>query len=335
VPGSGAALSEATRPGLARAVRWRLEAAGLAAGIQLIERLPEDAALAAAELAGRCAARVWPRRRDRIRANLAAAFPSWGFRERERVLEAHLRLLGRNAAAWVRLASLPPERLLERLEFEGLPLLEAALERGRGALVVTAHFGCFEVVLPGLHARLAPRRVAAVSHAPRNPHLRALVDERRRRGVASVTLPQNALAVRRALRAGTAVGVLADHYLSPRRGGVLVPFLGRRAWTNPGPATLARGAGSPLILTHTRPLPDGRQLVAVGPEIEAPRSGDRAGDVAEVTLRLNEAIGGWICERPELWLWAHRRFRGSPDLAPREPASGARPEHGRCPASPR
>jgi len=326
-------VSAAKHPGAVRALRWRLQAAGVAAGIQILERLPEGAALTAGELAGVFAAHVFPQRRERVRANLAAAFPTWNVRARERVLRYHARLLGRNATAWVRLASLPGEKLLAQLEFEGLPLLEAALDRGRGALVATAHYGCFEVVLPALHARLAPRPVVAVSHAQRNPHLRALVDERRRRGVTTVTLPQDALAVRRALRAGTAVGVLADHYLAPRRGGVLLPFLGRRAWTNPGPATLARAAGSPLILAHTRPLPGGRHLVAIGPEIESPRSGDRARDVAEMTLRLNDAISGWIRERPELWLWAHRRFRGSPDLDVPEPVTGSRPRRERSPAS--
>jgi KDO2-lipid IV(A) lauroyltransferase len=298
---------------------------GIAAGIEVLERLPEPAALAVGEQAGRLAAHLWPRRRQVARANLAAAFPDWSSGERERVLAAHLRLLGRTAAAWARLASLPEQEILAYLDFEGLPLLEEALDRGRGALVVTAHYGCFELILPGLRARLAPRRVTAVSRALRNPRLRTLVDERRRQGADAATLPQNALAIQRALHAGTAVGLLADHYLSQHRGGLLVPFLGRRAWTNPGPAILALRTGSPLILTHIRPLAAGRHLVTIGPEIVLPASGHRARDVTVVTERLNDAISEWIRERPELWLWPHRRFRASPDVgaAKREPGAGS------------
>jgi KDO2-lipid IV(A) lauroyltransferase len=320
--------------GRARQLRWRLEAAGVAAAVSVLERLPEPAALAVGELAGRWAGRVAPRRRQIIRANLAAAFPTWDTGRRERVFDAHLRQLGRAAASWVRLAPLGADAILGRLAFEGVALLEEALDRGRGALVVTAHYGCFELILPGLQARLAPARMTAVSHAQRNPQLRALIDGRRRLGVATATLPQSALAVQRALRAGAAVGLLADHYLAQRRGGLLVPFLGRRAWTNPGAATLALRTGSPLILAHTRPLPDGRHLVEIGPEVVPPQSGQRARDIAAVTEQLNDVISGWIRERPELWLWAHRRFRASPDFAGATSTARARRGRGRPPATP-
>jgi len=304
---------------------------GIAAGVRVLDHLPEPAALAVGERAGQLAAFLWPRRRRIARANLAAAFPGWDAGKRERVLDAHLRLLGRTAAAWLRLASLPDQEILALLEWEGLPLLEKALDRGRGALVVTAHYGCFELILPGLRARLAPRRVTAVSRAQPNPQLRALFDERRRRSAGAATLPQNALAIQRALRSGTAVGLLADHYRSQRRGGLLVPFLGKRAWTNPGPAILALRTGSPLILAHTRPLTDRRHLVTIGPEIVPAQTGQRASDIAAVTERLNDVIGAWIRERPELWLWAHRRFRDSPDLGGATLETGAGPGRGRSP----
>jgi KDO2-lipid IV(A) lauroyltransferase len=305
-----------------RPLRWRVEGAAVATAARLLCELPEPAALALGAAAIRTAARVWPRLRRVAEANLERVFPEWTSDRREALLAAHLAQLGRSATEWARLPRRSPAALLERVEFEGLAGLESALERGRGAIVATAHFGFWEGILPALRYRLPLREIAAVGRAQRNPHLRLQVDARRRLGGGEPTLPQDAGSILRALRRGAAVGLLADHYLSPRRGGRLVPFLGLRAWTNPGPATLALRAGSPLLLARTQPLPGGRQRLVLGPELVPPQSGDRARDAAELMARLNAAIGDWIRQSPELWLWLHDRFRGSPDVAGALPGIG-------------
>jgi len=298
----------------ARAVRWRLEAAAVGAGIWILDRLPEPSAFAVGAFAGRCAGWLWPRYRRIALENLRVAFPDWGAARREALLAAHLRRLGRTAAEWARLPSLTREEILDRVEFEGLEELARCFSRGRGVLVASAHYGFWELMLPALRYRLGDPHLTAVGRAQHNPHLRALVRARRRLGDGAAPLPQDARAVLRTLRRNRVVGVLADHYLSPRRGGLLAPFLGRRAWTNPGPATLALHSGSALLLGHTRPLDGGRHLVALGPEIAPPQTGDRSRDIAIMTEQANAAIGGWIREHPEPWLWLHARFRGSPDV---------------------
>jgi KDO2-lipid IV(A) lauroyltransferase len=298
----------------ARAFRWRLEAAGVLAGVRILDRLPEPSALAIGAFAGRCGAALWPRYRRIALANMRVAFPDWSAARSEALLAAHLRRLGRTAAEWARLPSLARGEILDRVEFEGLPKLESALSRGRGVLVASAHYGFWELILPALRHRLGNPRLTAVARAQRNPHVRALIGERRRLGDGAEPLPQDAPAILRTLRGNGGVGLLADHYLSPHRGGLLAPFLERRAWTNPGPATLALYSGSPLLLGHTRPLARGRHLVTLGPEIAPPKTGDRSRDIAIMTEQVNAAIGGWIRRRPEAWLWLHARFRGSPDI---------------------
>jgi KDO2-lipid IV(A) lauroyltransferase len=295
-------------------LRWRLEAAGVKAAVSILDLLPEPPALAFGAFAGRCGGALWPRYRRVALANLELAFPDWSPGQREELLAAHLQRLGRTAAEWARLPSLAPGEILERVEFEGLPRLAGAFSRGRGVLVATAHYGFWELILPALRQRLGNPQVTAVGRAQRNPHLRTLVSERRRLAGGAAPLPQDARAVLRTLRGNGGVGLLADHRLSQRRGGLLLPFLGRPAWTNPGPATLALRSGSPLLLAHTRPLTQGRHVIALGPEIEPPDTGDRSRDIAAMTEQVNAAIGDWIRAHPELWLWFHARFRGSPGI---------------------
>lgn len=317
----------------AHPVRWRLEAAGALAGIRILDLLPEPSALAIGALAGRCGGGLWLRYRRIALANMGVAFPDWSAARREKLLAAHLRQLGCTAAEWARLPSLACGEMLDRVDFEGLPQLASAFSRGRGVLVASAHYGFWELILPALRRRLGNPHLTAVVRAQRNPYLHTLVAERRRLGDGGEPLPQDASAVLGTLRGNGGVGLLADHYLSPRRGGLLAPFLGRRAWTNPGPATLALRSGSALLLGHTRPLARGRHLVTLGPEIAPPETGDRSRDIAIMTEQVNEEISGWIRERPELWLWFHDRFRGSPDIDPDAQAPARRRR--RSPTQPR
>ena len=69
-----------------------------------------------------------------------------------------------------------------------------------------------------------------------------------------------------------------------------------------------------MLPVHVEPLPGRLHRIEFVPALDMPRSEERAADVAEGTRRINAALGQLIRRRPELWLWTHRRWRGSPDL---------------------
>jgi len=104
-----------------------------------------------------------------------------------------------------------------------------------------------------------------------------------------------------------------------------VPFLGRRAWTTHGPATIARRTGAALIPAFTRRTVGARHRIEFLPEIPPPRGGDLHADTAAATAALNDALASFILAEPSAWLWVHRRWRGSPDL----PGDPYRSETGR------
>ncbi len=313
----------ARRPGARRRrrhpVRWRLEAGGALAFGTLARALPASAALRCGASAASLALRLPGRHRALALANLGVALPALSEAERRRIYRRSAAVLGRSAAAWSRLPALAPEEIRALVSFRGTEHLERAWSRGRGVLAVTAHYGFWELTLPATRLRYAGGQgfanagITAVERRVANPFLRAFVAERRRLA-GDEPLAQEARAVLRALRENAVIGVLVDNYLAPRRGGVLAPFLGPRAWSNPGPAMLARRTGAALVPVRTEPLAGGRHLVAFDPEIEVPRSADRRSDVALGTARVNEAIGTWIRSRPDLWLWLQRRWKRSPDL---------------------
>lgn len=293
-------------------LRWRLEFGLAWLGTALLRALPERPALGVGALLGRLAPRLLRRRSGLVRENLRLVHPDWSEARREALLRANFVELGRCMAEWARLPDLDEQALQQRVELEGLEHLETALSRGRGALVVTAHYGLWELIPAAVRAHLPGLDLAAVGRTLRNPYLFDLIIRRRAAGGGDL-LPQDARAILRALRRGAVIGMLVDQYTSERRTGVLAPFLGLRAWTNAGPAMLALRTRAPVLPVHVRRRDGGRHVIVLGPEIPPPASGELRADVLELTARINRAVDAFIQADPVPWLWSHRRFRRSPD----------------------
>jgi KDO2-lipid IV(A) lauroyltransferase len=240
-------------------------------------------------------------------------FPDWSEARLDALLRANFAEMGRVVAEWARHEQLSAEALLARVEFHGLEHLEKALARGRGAIVVTAHYGHWELIPSALRYRLPHVEIAPAGRTLGNPFVQALVARRRNLG-GGLVLERDTAEIIRALRRNAAVGILVDLRRSRKRGGILVPFLGRRAWTTHGPATLARRTGAALIPAFTRRSEGTRHRIELLPELEQPHGPDLYADTAALTAALNEKLASFILADPSAWLWIHRRWRGSPGL---------------------
>jgi KDO2-lipid IV(A) lauroyltransferase len=303
-----------------RRARRRAVTALVATGAAGLTVLPEGLALPLGAALGGAAAHGLRRRTRDALANLRLVFPERSDAERAAIWRSSCAELGRCVVEWARLPKVSTERLLERVEVVGLENLAKAAELGRGVLAITAHYGNFEYIPAVIRARMPGASISVVGRTMPTPEMQTLIERRRIRGGGEV-IPQDARAILRALREGTIIGILVDHYTRERRGGVLAPFLGVQAWTTAGPALLALRTGCPMVPLHIRRLRDGHHRIEVEPVLELPRHGERTQDVEAATALMNRVIGRWILEDPVPWTWSHRRFRYSPDAEVRGSAT--------------
>jgi KDO2-lipid IV(A) lauroyltransferase len=318
-------MSPAPDAGRDGALRGRLEAGLAQLAVGLVCALPERAAIRLGALGGRSLRRLAPRYYERARTNMRIVFPDWSEAQLDALLRRNFAEMGRIVVEWARHSRLSPEALLARVEFAGIEHLEKALARGRGALVVTAHYGHWELIPSAARYRFPHIEVTPTGRTLNNPWVQAMVASRRNMGGGFV-LERDTAEIIRALRRNAAVGILVDLRRSRKRGGILVPFLGRRAWTTHGPATIARRTGAALIPAFTRRTVGARHRIEFLPEIPPPRGGDLYADTAAATAALNDALASFILAEPSAWLWVHRRWRGSPDLPgdPYQPGTSRR-----------
>lgn len=249
------------------------------------------------------------RRRDRLAMrNLRAAFPDRDARSLRKTLDECWRHFGRQLMISIQTQNLSTAQIAGRCSFVNWHLVEEAVARGKGTILISAHYGGWEVAGLALMSHL--RNVRTVARPLDNELLEADLQKlRERTGAEVVDRRKAARALMRGLAENAVVVLLPDQAVLPREG-ILVPFLGRPAWTTPAPAKMALRADATIVFGFC--IPDGLRHRL---EFEEPiRAGDFAGDendAERLTRKINEVISRRIAERPDLWLWMHDRWKGT------------------------
>lgn len=302
-------------------VRWLLEAAALWAVMTWLGRLPLDRA---SEVAGRVVRRLGPRhRRHRIAArNLRLAFPHLSDAQVEPILHGMWDNLGRMFGELAHITEFDCYAGDGRVEVVGVEHLDRLRDTGAGAVLFSAHLGWWD--LPALAVRQRGVPTTFVWRTINNPYVSRMA--RAARAAAGTYVDKGRPAARQmvsALRAGGIIGMLLDQKMND---GIPVPFFGHDAMTAAAAAQFAVRDNVPLLPVRCERLKGARFRVTFYPRLAAPRTGDRAADVAATLRMVNETMEEWIRARPDQWLWVHNRW---PDEAFHSPPSTAASPAGR------
>lgn len=251
-----------------------------------------------------------------VERQIAAAFPELSHAEVIELARESYRHLGRSSIETALLGSIGRDGLNKLVEtVEGWDLLEDAMARGKGLILVTGHMGNWE--LGG--AYIATRGVPfdAIGRGMANP----LFDEwlnssREKMGIKMVHDSEAVRRTPRSLRAGRAVGFVADQ-------GVLglastfVPFFGRPAKTPRGAAVFALRFEVPVLFVVTIRKPNGRYRLVFEP-VEIAATGDKDRDVDAIVARYTQILERWVRLAPAQYFWQHRRWKRQPPDTPPE-----------------
>jgi KDO2-lipid IV(A) lauroyltransferase len=286
-------------------LQHRVEYAGVMAARAMVRPCPMPIVVAAGTVLGRLFhALDGPHRRLALH-NLEAAFPGRPPAERAAIARDMFAHFGRLLTVLLKFSTMSPERMLERVEFEGAERVIAAHGLNRGVLLFTGHFGFWEINALVHALKLHP--MAVLARPLDNPLLHDLLERVRGRTGNSVIYRKGALRrVLRALAANQAVALLIDQHI--HTDAVLVDFFNRPAATTAALAALALRTGAPVIPVFALPLPGGRFRMVYEHAVEPPRADDPDA-VRLFTQRCTDVLEMYVRRYPGLWLWMHRRWR--------------------------
>lgn len=237
------------------------------------------------------------------RRNLELCYPQAAPSERERILREHFRSVGigifETAISWW--SSDARIRKLTRLE--GEEHLQAVLARGRGAILLSAHFTTLEIGARALCARVA----ASIMYRPTSNSVLERFLMRNRGKRARRAIPRDDVrTLITALKNNEPVWYAPDQSYR-KKGAQMVPFFGIPAATNTATSRLARMTGAAVLPYFPERLPGSQGYrMTIWPMLDNFPS-DNAVTDAE---RFNKLIQAQVYRVPEQYLWIHRRFKG-------------------------
>ena len=238
--------------------------------------------------------------RRRIRDNLTLIFPDMPEAQKERLVRRVPDQLGRTLIEMFSPRDLRRVAAETRITGEGLAAMEAVREERRPIIMVSGHFGNYDIGRSALLQR--GFKVGALYRPMNNRGMNAIYVSRilqigkplfmrGRRGMAEML---------KFLRQGNCIAMLIDQHMAA---GEELTFFGQPAYTALSAAEMALKYDAVLVPGYGIRQPDGLSFEVV---LEAPIPHTSA---AEMTQRLNDSLEAQVREHMDQWLWVHRRWK--------------------------
>ena len=273
--------------------------------LRLTAALPFRVAIKTHKALGRALGALSARNRRVVRRNLELCFPELHSAEIRRIMRANSANVGAFFAELAFAWYAPLEKRARLFRFEGLEHLQAALARGKGALLYTGHFTPIEICASMIKSQVP--LYAFMFKPRRNPLMNAL-QNRGRGGYAHLSVASDDVRDMLALLARNAVV-----WYSPDQvrvdSGEIVPFFSQPAMTSTAASRLARVSGAMIIPLFFRRLADDSGYVL---RFHAPLADVPSRDAIADTTKLTAVLESFIRECPEQYFWTHRKFKDRP-----------------------
>ena len=279
-----------------------------------VRRLPRPVSYAIGHIGSSLVARWAPRSTEAIVENLRPVFPAESDAAlRGRALETY-RSYTRDAIDFLRAIEDPNvERAFDIDDLTRERAL-AIHDGGRGAILVTAHFGNWEAgsLLMARALRL-PLTVVAMREADETVN-RIRSSIRARIGIETIEVRQSLdtpLKIRAALGQNRFVALLVDRHLGRDR--VPVTLFGRRAWFLRTPLLIAALTGAPLAVSSIERSGPGRFRATMGPPISIPSGASKEEWIPVAAQQIADEIAIRVRQRPECWYHFYRYWDAQQD----------------------
>lgn len=251
-------------------------------------------------------------------ANLKLIYPEMTDRERFAFASRVCRNFGKTAAEFLRLTGMSDAEAACRARAEGLEHVDAALARGKGVVILSAHFGNWEYLPLVLDRDRHP--LNAMVRDPELPQLADFIRSVRASRGPTIHPKQNTLAAVRALKQNRLLLILADQH---DWRGVLVSFFGHPARAATGPAAFVHLTDAAVVPMFAFRGDDDVITVRFYPALDLVATGNREADTARWTQQMTDFTADRVREAPEQWEWFHDRWRpdcylGGSGQSPRE-----------------
>jgi KDO2-lipid IV(A) lauroyltransferase len=285
---------------------------GMRVAAMFMHSFPIQANLRFARRLGDFAFLVDRKHRERALANLKRSFPNLPEAQRREMARQSMQelfLLIVEVLFTTRLIRL--DTWAEHMEMHGLkPVMEMMIKRERGLILLSAHYGNFEVL--GYIMAILGFATSSVARPLDNEYVsRWLFGVRQKYGQKIIAKKGATPEVISVLEDRGVVAFIADQNAGSK--GLFVDFFGRKASTYKSIGLLAMEFDVPIVVGYARRLSDDFRFRMGIQDIIRPEDWKNQEDpLRYITQRYTRGIEDFIRQSPEQYWWLHRRWKSRP-----------------------
>ena len=242
-------------------------------------------------------------------ANLKAAFPEKSCRELKRINKAHFENLGMNVIELLKLPFMAKDYLGSHVKLENADTIKSGLEKGKGVIVLTAHFGNWEIA--SLAASLNGYTMSVFAREQKYERLNNLLNEfRQSTGCKVIAKGFSVKDIIKTLHNNGIVAMLSDQDAGAN--GVFVDFFNRPASTAQGIIAFSSKTGASILPSFIARVGIDKHVARAGEPLELINTGDKEKDAKANLQKIAGILEDQVRKFPEQWLWAHKRWKSTP-----------------------
>ena len=190
------------------------------------------------------------------------------------------------------------------IEFSRLDIVDSALKKSKGVIVLTAHIANWE--LGGIAMALLGYPIVCVALTHHNKKINDFfTKQRENKGFNVIPLGNAAFRSLQALKRNKILALAGDRDFT--QSGIVIDFFGKPTIIPRGPAAFSIKTGSPLLIAILLRKPNDKfSFIYEGPITIEP-SGDEEKDIIELSKKFIAVFERYIRKNPDQWLM-FRRF---------------------------
>lgn len=242
--------------------------------------------------------------------NLKNIFPD---RDKKQIVEMSRNVFGNLAANFAEMIYLPrinKEKINRIVTAHGMRHYDEVLKKGNGAILLTAHFGGWEILgaymcLNGYYGSMVVKRIYF------HKYNKVLNNLRRSYKPGIIYRDESPKKMMRVLRDNLVLALLADQDIDSVHG-IFVDFFGKPTYTPVGPIKFAAISGAPIIPTFMVRSGFNYELFVDEP-IYVTRMDTEEQTLKYYTQKWTKVLESYIMKYPEQWVWMHKRWKTKPN----------------------